>query len=90
MARTPALVAQYFVWPGLARDVEAYVRSCNTCARNKVVRHAPYGLLSPLSIPTRPWSSMSLDWMLGPLHVDTPMFKPGDHSEEFFVVERIV
>ena len=63
VARTQALVAQYFVWPGLARDVEADVRSCDTCARNKVVRHAPYGLLSPLPIPTRPWSSVSLDWI---------------------------
>ena len=31
-----------------------------------------------------------LYWMLGPLHVDTPMLKPGDHSEEFFVVDKIV
>ena len=54
VARTQALVAQYFIWPGLARDVEAYVRNCDTCARNKAVRHAPYGLFSPLPFPHRP------------------------------------
>ena len=43
--------------------MESYVRSCDTCGRNKVVRHAPFGLLSPLPIPSRPWSSVSLDWI---------------------------
>ena len=67
---TQALVAQYYIWPGLATAVSSYVGSCNTCARNKVVRHAPYGLLSPLPIPLRPWASVSLDWItdLPPSH----------------------
>ena len=43
--------------------MERYVRSCDACQRNKVVRHAPFGLLSPLPIPTRPWLSVSLDWI---------------------------
>ena len=53
VARTQALLAQYYTWPGLAGAVAKYVGSCDTCARNKVVRHAPYGLLSPLTIPSR-------------------------------------
>ena len=61
VARTSALLAQFYIWPGLAAEVSKYVGSCDTCARNKVVRHAPYGLLSPLPIPSRPWSSVSLD-----------------------------
>ena len=63
VARTQALVSQYFKWPGLATAVERYVRSCDACQRNKVVRHAPYGLPSPLPIPPRPWCSVSLDWI---------------------------
>ena len=63
MARTQALVSQHYKWSGLATAVESYVRSCDTCGRNKVVRHAPFGLLSPLPIPSRPWSSVSLDWI---------------------------
>ena len=61
MVRTQSLVSQYYKWLGLATAVEAYVRSCDTCARNKVVRHAPFGLLSPLPIPSRPSSYVSLD-----------------------------
>ena len=37
---------------------------------DKVVLHPLYGLLSPLLIPSRPWSSVSLDWItdLPPSH----------------------
>ena len=82
MARTQALVAQYYIWPGMATAVDTYVRSCDSCARNKVVRHAPYGLLSPLPIPTRPWSSVSLDWItdLPPSHY---------HDAILVVVDRL-
>ena len=55
VARTQALVSQYFKWPGLATAVERYVSSCDACQRNKVVCHAPYGLSSPLPIPPHPW-----------------------------------
>ena len=51
-ARTHVLVAQYFHWPGISKVVEEYVCTCDVCARDKPVRHAPYGLLSPLPIPT--------------------------------------
>ena len=54
VARTQALVSQYFKWPSLATAIERYVRNCDACQRNKVVRHAPYGLLSPPPIPPRP------------------------------------
>ena len=70
VARTQALIAQYFKWPGLATSVSNYECSCDLCQRNKVVRHAPYGLLSPLPILVHPWCSVSLDWItdLPPSH----------------------
>ena len=47
VARTHAVVGQYYKWAGLATAVEGYVRSCDACQRNKVVRHAPFGLVKP-------------------------------------------
>ena len=48
-----------------------------------MVRHAPFGLLSPLPIPTRPWSSVSLDWItdLPPSHY---------HDAILVVVDRLI
>ena len=47
MARTQALVEQYFQWPELATTLERYVRSCDACERNKVVCHAPFAQKNP-------------------------------------------
>ncbi|KAI0992596.1 hypothetical protein K3495_g15589 [Podosphaera aphanis] len=45
--------------------VGQYVRNCDTCARIKPVRHAPFGYLKPLEIPQKRWESISLDFITG-------------------------
>ena len=42
-----------------------YVAACDICARCKVSRTPPAGLLHPLPIPTRPWADISLDFVTG-------------------------
>ena len=43
VARTQALVAEYFIWPGLARDVEAYVRAATRVRETKLFGMRPKG-----------------------------------------------
>src|SRR5260221_6433371 len=43
--------------------VKDYVASCATCAHVKSPRHKPYGKLKQLPIPSRPWSSISMDFI---------------------------
>lgn len=64
--RTHSLIKRDFYWEGLSKWVKAYVQSCQECARHKPRRHAPYGLLQPLPIPSHPWSEISMD-LVGPL-----------------------
>lgn len=59
--KTVQLIMRTYFWPGLRRDVTRYIRTCHTCLRAKPVRHKPYGLLKPLPVAERPWSSVSLD-----------------------------
>ena len=44
--------------------VKSYVRSCEICARSKHSNQKPAGLLLPLPIPQRPWSSISMDFIV--------------------------
>src|ERR1700753_3778826 len=45
----------------MRKYIQTYCSSCTECARAKSSRHRPYGLLKPLPIPERPWSSISMD-----------------------------
>ena len=59
---------RFYWWPRMIETVQKYVSSCNSCQRNKTHRNAPPGLLQPLPIPRRPWSSISMDFA-----VDLPL-----------------
>src|SRR5437588_11683706 len=41
-----------------------YVRTCDTCQRNKSRRHAKYGLLQPLDVLYAPWKSILVDFIV--------------------------
>ena len=60
-AKTMNAIAAQFYWPGISRSVTSYVTSCATCQRIKPSTLLPSGLLQPHSVPTRPWSSVSMD-----------------------------
>jgi len=49
----------------MRRTIARYVRNYDTCARIKPACHALYGLLKPLQVPFRKWSSISLDLITG-------------------------
>ena len=53
-AKMLQLVQERFFFPKMRHAVEEYVRKCTICRRTKHDRHAPYGLLQPLQVPTRP------------------------------------
>ena len=60
-AKTLEAVHQDDTWPDMHRYIQTYCASCSECARAKSSRHRPYGLLKPLPIPEKPWSSISMD-----------------------------
>jgi hypothetical protein len=59
--KTLELLSRNFYWPNISHFVKNYIRTCDLCQRSKPPRHRPYGLLQPLPVPERPWSSISLD-----------------------------
>ncbi len=47
----------------MARDIREFVLACSVCARGKTSNRPPEGLLQPLSVPSRPWSHIALDFI---------------------------
>ena len=62
---TYELVTHNYWWPKMRHTIARYIRNCETCMQIKPARHAPYGLLKPLEVPIRQWSSVSLDLITG-------------------------
>ncbi|KAH9670463.1 Endonuclease [Citrus sinensis] len=61
--RTTALVQASYFWPHMRDDIESYVRTCLVCQQDKVDHQLPVGLLEPLPLATRPWESVSMDFI---------------------------
>jgi hypothetical protein len=64
------------------KTVKYYVTTCDICSCSKIPCHRPYGLLCPLPIPKKPWSSISMDFI-----TDLPSSKAFDSI--FVVVDRL-
>ena len=62
--KTQELLSRSFWWPTYREDTKKYISSCTVCARNKTPRSSPVGLLQPLPIPSRPWGSISMDFVV--------------------------
>ncbi|GMQ12089.1 hypothetical protein CsSME_00054546 [Camellia sinensis var. sinensis] len=62
--RTRALLESSYYWPQMRDAVEQYVKTCLVCQQDKVENQSPAGLLEPLPIPSRPWESISMDFIV--------------------------
>jgi Integrase zinc binding domain len=52
---------QIAAWPEMFSELEAYVRSCDSCQRNKTSNQRPIGLLKPLELRTNRFKQVSMD-----------------------------
>ena len=63
--RTREVLSRFYIWPGMATDVNKYIRTCDIYQRMKTPRHKPYGLLAPLPQPQGPWQNITIDFVVG-------------------------
>ena len=57
------LVTQNFWWQGITKEVKQYIEGCNTCQHNKNRTEQPAEKLIPNSIPEKPWTHISVDFI---------------------------
>ena len=71
-----------FYWPKMQRDIQNFIRRCDSCQRNKPSNRNQRGPLQPLDIPKAPWCSVSFDF------IQSLPFSSGFDSI-FVVVDRL-
>jgi len=62
--KTTDALMKYYYWPRMNKTVYKYVTSCDECQRNKGRTHQPFGLLQPLTTPTRRWEQVTMDFIV--------------------------
>ena len=72
---------RFFFWKHLSRDIERYVKGCDTCQRFKKCNQRSSGLLQPLDIPEGPWTSIAVDF------ATMPMSREG-YNNALIIVDR--
>ncbi|XP_056410102.1 ATP-binding cassette sub-family F member 2 [Hyla sarda] len=81
--KTLLLISRHYWWPRLEHDVSEFVRSCDTCARDKTSQQRPAGLLQPLPIPEIPWTHITMDFItdLPSSHNNTVIWVVGNYDQ---------
>jgi hypothetical protein len=64
VGKTMANLQRYCYWPKMNESVSRYVRGCLLCATSKP-SNQKLGLYTPLPVPSRPWESISMDFVGG-------------------------
>ena len=64
-SKTYNQLSRRFYWKGMREYVKLYVETCSRCKASKSLSLKPAGLLQPLSIPSRRWSTISMDFVVG-------------------------
>ncbi len=59
--KTKELILREYWWPKMKKDMEAYIRICETCQQTKSSTQAKAAPLHPNVIPSRPWTRISID-----------------------------
>ncbi|MBW0519546.1 hypothetical protein O181_059261 [Austropuccinia psidii MF-1] len=59
--KTLKLIKRVSYWAGMNKFIKDHLSSFQQCSRNKNIDHKKFGLLKPLSIPSGPWNSLSMD-----------------------------
>ncbi|CAL8167714.1 unnamed protein product [Prunus armeniaca] len=62
--RTLALMSEAYYCPQMLEDVDSFVQTCLICQQDKTLQKQPSRLLEPLPVPTRPWKSFSMDFIV--------------------------
>ena len=63
VAKTLELLSQGFWWPQPWKLVKEFIKICDIYVRSKEAHHRPYGLLHPLPLTNRPWTSLFMDFI---------------------------
>ena len=83
VGKTVAQLKRYFYWPQMNKKNSKYIKGCVMCATSKS-SNKKLGLYTPLTVPSQPCESISMDFVGG-----FPISRTG-HDYLYVVVDRFI
>ena len=75
--KTIKAITDKFECQSFSRLVRKYVGSCDICQRTKYSQRGPIGYITPLHVPGRPWSNITMDFLkLSPVFTKCSVLYP--------------
>jgi len=68
--RISSVIPRTFYWPNIRKIVKSFVKLCAKCQRINPRIDKPYGSTMRLPAPTKPWESVSMDFITSLPNVD--------------------
>ena len=62
--KTLELVSRNYWWPQMSRYIGTYTSTCDLCLRTKAIRQPPTGHLDPVTILSKQWEVVSVDFIV--------------------------
>jgi len=62
MDKTYQTIKQRYIWPNMRHHINQFVRSCDTCQKNKSFHQKPFGTPQIPPVPEEPWEHISIDF----------------------------
>ena len=63
LGKTYSYLHDKYSWINQYQDTKEYIASCNICQLSKGTTQLPVGLLTPLAVPQKPWTTVSTDFL---------------------------
>ena len=81
VSKTVAQLQRFCYWPRMHETISRFIKGCTMCAARKP-SNRKLGLYTPLPVPSRPWESVSMDFVGG-----FPKSRKGHHYL-YVIVDR--
>lgn len=82
-----ATLSRYLWWPTLGKDIEKYVRCCQSCTRTR--KPEPPEPIVSTTLPEEPWSQIAIDFFSAPLDLKAKILVIKDYYSRYLVTRNV-
>lgn len=81
------LISRHLWWPDLSKDVERYIKCCESCTRMR--RPEPPEPISSTKLPSEPWKNIAIDFFSAPIDLKSKILVLKDFYSRYLITKLV-